>query len=84
MCNDSHIKKPSSEELKGYGYWWLDLDGVTSQHYADDIIRFSRRYDGMLKLIPVVQGFIRESNIQFNPKDEKFSRFVPILMTLFL
>jgi hypothetical protein len=65
---DPLIEKLSSQEFKSYGYWWGDNDGVTAQAYADDILLFANSYDNMMELIRAVQDFIRESNIQPNPK----------------
>jgi hypothetical protein len=67
-CIDPLIEKLSSDEFKQYGYWWGINDGVTAQAYADDILLFANSYDSMMELVRVVQDFIRESNIQVNPK----------------
>jgi hypothetical protein len=68
MWLDPLIEKLSSEDFKPFGYWWDVNDGVTAQGYEDDLLLFARSYDDMMELVKIVQGFIREHNIQQNPK----------------
>jgi hypothetical protein len=85
ICIDPLIEKLSSDEFKKYGFWWSEEDGVTAQAYADDILLFSDSYEHMLKLVEVVQDFIRQSNIQLNPTNSKCckSEKTSILHSLF-
>jgi hypothetical protein len=76
ICIDPLIERLSSDEFNEFGYWLSDIDGVIAQVYADHILLFSKSYEGMLKIVQVVQDFIRESNIQLNPKKCKMLKIV--------
>jgi hypothetical protein len=65
------MEKCSSDEFKKNGFWWSEEGGVTVHAYMDDILLFANSYEHMLKLVEVVQDFIRQSNIQLNPKNAK-------------
>jgi hypothetical protein len=60
---DPLIETLSSDDFKRYGYRWSGIDRVIAQAYANHIILFVRSFQGMMRLIEVVQDFIRESNI---------------------
>jgi hypothetical protein len=54
--------------LKKFGYWWGEDDGVTARTYADDILLFEKSYESIVTLVEVVQDFIRQSILKLNPK----------------
>jgi hypothetical protein len=85
ICIDPLIEKLSSDEFKKFGYWWSEEDGVTAKVYADDILLFANSYEHMLKLVEVVQYFIRQSNIQLNPNQCEMLKIqqISILHSLF-
>jgi hypothetical protein len=68
ICVSQLIEKLNSSELKRFGYYWNDENGVTAQAYPDDILLFSNSYESVVTLVGVVNDFNWGSNIQLNSK----------------
>jgi hypothetical protein len=68
ICINPLIEKLNSKELKKFGYYWNDEDGVTAQAYADDILLFANSFESLQSLVEIVNDFNYHSNIQLNPK----------------
>jgi hypothetical protein len=68
ICINPLIEKLNSRELKRFGYYWNDEDGVTAQAYADDILLFANSFESLRELVEIVNDFNCHSNIQLNPK----------------
>jgi hypothetical protein len=83
ICVDPLTKKLSSIEFKLLGYWWSEGDGVTAQAYAGDILLFANWYEHMLKRVEEEQDFIRQSNIQLNPRKREILKIEKDIHTTF-
>jgi hypothetical protein len=57
------IEKLNSKELRRFGYYWNDEDGVTAQAYANHILLFASPYESLRELVEIVNDFNCHSNI---------------------
>jgi hypothetical protein len=69
-CIDPLLRRLNDSDVEKYSFRYnnKELDNLTAQAYADDILIFSNSYDDLTKLMMIVYDFLIISKISLNPK----------------